>query len=80
MRPGSASEYPSTALLGKCGSAPSGGFISNLDSLIPASSNNNPTTWGINVLNDADRSVMFRDLSGLTGLNIVHSASIVGSC
>ena len=53
---------------------------SNLDCLVPTSGNNDSTTGCFDVLADADGSVVFRDLGGLTSLNIVHSASAVGPC
>ena len=56
-----------------------GMIVSNLDCLIPTSGNNYSTAGGIDVLADTDRAVVFCDLSGLTGLNIVHSACAVGS-
>ena len=66
-------------LPGECTLVLNGVIISNLDCLIPTSGNNDSTTGGIDVLTDADRGVVFCDLSGLTGLNIIHSASVVGS-
>ena len=66
-------------LPGECALVSNGVIISNLDCLIPTPCNNDPTTGSIDVLADADRAVVFCDLSGLTGLNIIHSAGVVGS-
>ena len=66
-------------LLCECVSVLNGMIVSNLDCLVPASGNNYSTAGGINVLADTDRAVVFCDLSGLTGLNIIHSAGAVGS-
>jgi hypothetical protein len=54
--------------------------VSNLDRLIPTPRDDNLTTGGVDVFDHADGGIMFCYLSGLTGLNIVHSACVVGSC
>ena len=55
-------------------------MIANLDRLIPTPGNDNTTAGGLDILNDADWSVVFCNLSGLSSLNIVHPASVVSSC
>lgn len=54
-------------------------IIPNLDCLIPTPGNDNSTTGSIDIFTNADGSVVFCDLSGLTGLDVVHSAGVVGS-
>jgi len=55
-------------------------IISNLDRFVPTPGNDNTTAGGLDILDDADGTIVFCDLSGLPGLDIVHPASVVSSC